>query len=183
MGRYTVQFSCHQCVHCCTNLVVLPTPQDVINITKATGLPPRQFLEFLAPEEIDEVAASDPTWLRCNGRRYIMALKRDTRRGCHFLDKRKKMCKIYEHRPILCQLFPYKLQETRNGEFRGFTLHKDTGCPLHRDDVAETAPLYEAYLEDQEHQDDYQELVRVFNQKRYADKRPEDFLAMFVTEK
>ena len=182
MGRYSVRFRCHQCTHCCTNLVVLPTPRDVINIIKATGLQPLEFVEFLTPGEIDEVAASDPTWLRCNGRRYIMALKRDARRGCHFLDKRKKMCTIYEHRPILCQLFPYKLQETRGGAFRGFTLHKDTGCPLHRDGVAETGPLYEAYLEDKEHQDDYQELVRVFNRKRYPGKRPEDFLGMFITE-
>ena len=182
MGKNTVRFTCQRCMKCCTDVICLPTPADVIRIAQGTRQSPRDFLEFLPPDEIEQVAASDPTWLKCNGERYIMALKRDPRRGCYFLDRRKKRCTIYEHRPILCRLFPFKLQETREGAFRGFTLHKDTCCPAYQGEAVPTGPLYGLYREDCGHHEDYNELVRVFNQKRYKGKRPEDFLAMFIDE-
>lgn len=180
MGRHTVQFKCHHCNHCCTEVVCLPTPWDVIRIVKGTGKHPYSFLEFLTPEEVSGVAKSDPTWLRVNGSRYIMALQRDPDTGCHFLNQETRFCSIYEHRPILCRLYPFKLHETRDGAFKGFSLHTDVGCPRHRDGEVETAPLYELYLDDDAHQNDYQELVKVFNRKAYPDKRPEDFVRMFI---
>jgi len=179
MGRDTVQFKCHHCNHCCTEVVCLPTPWDVVRIVKQTGANPYEFLEFLAPDEISEVAKSDPTWLDCNGNRFIMALRRDER-GCHFLDKKTRFCSIYEARPILCRLYPFKLQETRDGKFKGFVLHSDVGCPRHRDGEVPTKPLYELYLDDTTHQEDYDDLVSVFNAKEYSGKRPEDFIEMFV---
>lgn len=179
MGKDIVHFKCHHCNHCCTEVVCLPTPWDVIRIVKHTGANPYEFLEFLSPEEISEVAKSDPTWLECDDGRYIMALRRDES-GCHFLDKKTRYCGIYEARPILCRLYPFKLQETRDGKFRGFVLHKDVGCPRHQDGQVATQPLYELYLEDSKHQEDYDDLVRVFNRKKYAGKRPEDFIELFV---
>ncbi len=179
MGRDTVQFSCHHCNHCCTEVVCLPTPWDVVRIVKQTGANPYDFLEFLAPDEIAEVAKNDPTWLDCNGNRFIMALRRD-KKGCHFLDKKTRYCSIYEARPILCRLYPFKLQETRDGKFKGFVLHSDVGCPRHRDGVVPTKPLYELYLDDFKHQEDYDDLVEVFNKKQYPGKRPEDFIELFV---
>lgn len=179
MGRDTVQFSCHHCNHCCTEVVCLPTPWDVVRIVKNTGANPYEFLEFLGPDEISEVSKNDPTWLDCNGNRFIMALRRD-QKGCHFLDKKTRYCSIYEARPILCRLYPFKLQETRDGKFRGFALHSDVGCPRHRDGVVPTKPLYDLYLDDSKHQQDYDDLVSVFNDKQYPGKRPEDFIELFV---
>jgi hypothetical protein len=43
-----------------------------------------------------------------------------------------------------------------------------------------TKPLYDLYLDDTTHQEDYDELVSVFNAKEYSGKRPEDFIEMFV---
>jgi Fe-S-cluster containining protein len=182
MGKEVVRFKCHHCNHCCTDVVCLPTPWDVIRIVRGTGLRPHQFLEFLTPVDITGVSPSDPTWLKCNGQRYIMALQRTPEEGCHFLDRTTRMCSIYEHRPILCRLYPFKLQETRSGEFRGFTLHGDVDCPRHRDGEVPTRPLYEMYLEDSKHQEDYQDLVRVFNQRRDRNKKPQDFIKLFITE-
>lgn len=180
MGKNSVQFKCHHCNHCCTEVVCLPTPWDVIQIVRATRLNPYQFLDFLGPEEIDEVPKNDPTWLKVNGRRYIMALRRE-KLGCYFLDKSSRYCTIYNSRPILCRLYPFKLQETRDGRFRGFTLHKDVGCPRHRDGQVPTKPLYDLYLEDSKHQDDYGDLVAVFNRRQYAGKKPEDFIELFIS--
>lgn len=178
MGKDTVQFSCHHCLHCCTEVVCLPTPYDVVRIVRETGANPHRFLEFLQPDEVTGVAKNDSTWLKVGTERYIMALRRDKK--CHFLDMRSRRCTIYSARPILCRLYPFKLHETRDGAFKGFSLHSDVGCPRHRDGAAPTGPLYELYLEDSRHQQDYNDLVAVFNEREYEGKRPQDFIAMFV---
>ncbi len=179
MGKELVRFSCHHCGHCCTEVVCLPTPADVLRIVRATGRDPRRFLEFLTPEEIQGVAKSDPTWLECGRDRYLMALRRSDK-GCVFLNKRNRHCTIYEHRPLLCRLYPFKLQETREGAFKGFALHSDVGCPRHRDGEVRTWPLYGIFREDAGHQHDYQLLVENFNRKTYPGKKPVDFLYLFV---
>jgi len=178
MGKKTVRFKCVHCGHCCKDVVALPTPWDVLRIVRKTGADPYKFLEFLDPDEILDVEESDPTWLKCRDGRYLMALRRG-KRGCHFLDKKNCHCSIYKARPILCRLYPFKLQETREGYFRGFTLHHDVECPRKRDGVVKTGPLYELYVEDDGHQEDYNRLVRVFNRQRPRKKNPRQFIKLF----
>ncbi|MBN2311577.1 MAG: YkgJ family cysteine cluster protein, partial [Candidatus Hydrogenedentes bacterium] len=144
------------------------------------------FLAFLSPGEIEGVEKSDPTWLTCGKKRYIMALRRietgktDGGLACYFLDVPTGHCTIYDSRPILCRLYPFKLEETKDGKFRGFTLHKDVGCPRHRDAVVETKGLHKLYCKDCRHQEDYDDLVRFFNTRRYPGKKPGDFVRLFV---
>jgi Fe-S-cluster containining protein len=179
MGKVTVNFRCHSCGHCCTDVVCLPAPADVIRIVKRTKIHPKKFLEFLTPEEITGVESNDPTWLKCGDEKYMMALKRG-KKGCYFLNKKTGFCRIYDDRPFLCRLYPFKLQETRKGKFKGFTLHKDVGCPRNRDGKADAAALYEIYLEDDRNQDDYHDLVKYFNRKNYRKTGPWDFLDLFI---
>ncbi|MBI2436035.1 MAG: YkgJ family cysteine cluster protein, partial [Candidatus Hydrogenedentes bacterium] len=171
MGKDFVQFQCHHCNHCCTEVVCLPTPWDVIRIVKNTGANPFRFLEFLSPEELEGVPKNDPAWLRVDGEKFMMALRRDER-GCYFLNKRTRKCNVYEARPILCRLYPFKLHETRDGQYKSFTLHTDVGCPRFRDGAVATAPLYTLYLDDLGHQEDYNRLVEGFNRKTYEAKSP-----------
>jgi len=180
MGKDTVCFSCVHCGHCCTDVVCLPTPWDVNRIVRQTGADPYAFLEFVEPGEISEVPKSDPTWLRCGDKRYIMALRRG-KKGCFFLDPKTRFCTIYESRPILCRLYPFCLHETRDGEFKSFTLHKNVGCPRERAGVFQTKPLYDLYRDDYGHQQSYQDLVEVFNRRKPSD--PKDFIAMFYVRK
>jgi len=161
-------------------VVCLPTPGDVVRIVRETGANPYDFLEFLTPDEISGVAKNDPAWLRVNGEKYMMALRRSEKHGCHFLNRKTRLCSIYEARPILCRLYPFKLQETRDGTFKGFSLHNDVGCPRHKDGIVATRPLYELFLEDRPNQEDYHRLVRVFNRRRAPNKTPDDFIEMFV---
>ena len=177
MGKHKVYFKCIHCGHCCRDVVCLPTPWDVIRIIRETGADPKRFLEFLKPDEICEVSASDPTWLEVQGERYLMALRR-SEQGCYFVDKRTRLCKIYEHRPILCRLYPCAVHETRGGDFKSFTLHKYVGCPRNQGGALDTQPLYDLFVEDRKHQQDYADLVEVFN-KRNALK-PVEFLGMFL---
>lgn len=180
MGRKTVRFMCHHSGHCCTDVVCLPTPWDVLRIAQNTGENPYAFLEFLTPEEINDVHKNDPSWLQVNGQKYIMALRRHSVKGCYFLDRKTKYCRIYEQRPLLCRLYPFKLQESKKGDFRGFALHRDVGCPRHKNGVAQTQPLYDLYLQDRMHQDDYATLVKAFNRDTTPEKNPEDFLKLFI---
>lgn len=180
MGKLTVRFKCIHCGHCCRDVICLPTPWDVIRLARETGADPHKFIEFVSPHEIEEVQKSDPTWLRICGERYMMALRRVST-GCYFLNKKDLRCKGYHARPILCRLYPFALHETRAGKLKSFSLHKDVGCPRSRDDLFRTDHLYELYLEDRKHQEDYADLVQVFNRRRGRGRKPEDFLEMFYT--
>jgi len=179
MGRDTVQFSCHHTGHCCTDVVCLPTPWDVIRIVREEGANPYEFLEFLTADELTGVTKGDPTWLKVGKVKFMMALKRGPK-GCFFLNKKTRYCSIYEARPILCRLYPFRLEQFRDGSYKAFSLHNDVGCPKHRDGTVDAKPLYDLYLDDSGHQQDYQDLVAVFNHREYDGKRPEDFIEMFV---
>ncbi len=180
MGKLYVKFRCVHCLKCCTEVVVVPTPYDVNRIIKATRMHPRRFLEFLTPDEISGVDEDDPTWLICGDTRYLMALKRDPVKGCLFLDRKRRVCSVYEHRPFLCRLYPFKLHETSSGEFSSFSIHKDISCPRDKGAKVPTAPLYDWYLEDSEHQEAYEDLVKLFNREKHTD--PFDFIDMFFEE-
>ncbi len=179
MGEKHVRFRCHHSGHCCRDVICLPTPWDVIRIARETGADPRKFLEFIREGEIREVEDDDPTWIVVGGYRYLMALKRG-RKGCRFLDKKSLKCKIYASRPLLCRLYPFKAQETRQGKVKGFTLHKDVGCPRHRDGKVDVAPLKKLFKQDQKHQQDYADLVAVFNRNKDHRTKPKDFLETFL---
>ncbi len=179
MGKRIVRFCCHHCGHCCTDVICCPTPFDVCQIVKGTHLHPKKFLTFIEPQDIEGVNKSDPTWLKMDGKKYMMALKR-TSKGCFFRDRRKGNCKIYEHRPLLCRLFPFKLRQSRTGKVHSFSLHKDVGCPKHRDGIVYTDHLAKIWEEDLKHQEDYQDLVAFFNSQTQKERKPFDFIDLFV---
>ena len=85
MGRHNVQFACHHCGHCCTEVICLPTPWDVIRIVKNTGKLPLEFLEFIQPDDIEGVAKNEATWLALGKAKFMMAIKRELK-GCLLLD-------------------------------------------------------------------------------------------------
>jgi Fe-S-cluster containining protein len=152
----------------------------VRRIMRMTGKDPFDFIEFLSPDEIEDVDADDPTWLIVDGQKYIMALQRDEVLGCTFLNRTTKLCSIYEARPLLCRLYPFKAIEDKNGNFKGFTLHEDVGCPKHADGEVPARPLWDLYCQDDLNQEDYIELVEVFNAMAYPEKDVEDFVVMFT---
>ena len=49
-----------------------------------------------------------------------------------------------------------------------------------KDGQVPTKPLYDLYIQDDLNQEDYNELVEVFNSKQYEGKEAEDFVIMFT---
>ena len=96
MGEEFVSFQCHHCHHCCPDVVCLLTPFDVRRIVRMTGRDPFDFIDFLTPDEIEDEADDEPTWLEVNDERYVMALKREEQTGCTFLDNETRFCSIFE---------------------------------------------------------------------------------------
>ncbi len=179
MGSRYVRFKCHHCNHCCTDVICLPTPHDIRRIVRETGANPYAFLEFVTPGEIDEVEENDPTWLDVNGERFLMALRRD-KHGCYFLQRKTGFCTIYEARPLLCRLYPFRVEEMADGTVSGFTLHKDVGCPRHKDGLVPVPPLRNIYETDNEHQEEYKVFVRAFNNHQYRGKTPQQFIELIL---
>ena len=177
MGKHIVHFRCHSCGYCCTDAVCRLTPRDAVRIAKATGKHPLDFLEFRTPDQMSDVADTDPTWLECGDERYMMVIRHVSDR-CFFLDERTVECGIYDTRPALCRLFPFKLHLTRNGEFRAFSLHKDCGCPRYLDGTVDAQDLYRLFVEDDENQDDYIAMVAAFNEVERDE--PEEFVRMLI---
>ncbi len=179
MGSKSVRFRCHSCGHCCTDVICLPTPWDIVRMVRDIRVDPKKFLDFIKPDEITEVEEDDPTWIKVRNQKYLMGLKRGAK-GCFFLDKKDRTCTIYDSRPLLCRLYPFCHEETRDGKHLGFSLHKDVGCPRHRDGVVSVEPLKALLDEEEEHRRDYRDLVEVFNRREYPGKSPKDFISLFV---
>ncbi len=180
MTNTSLNFKCHSCGKCCTEVVCLPTPWDVRRIVSMTSEDVFDVIEFLEPEEIEGVDEDDPTWLKVGNKKYLMALTRDEETGCYFLDNDTNLCSIYTARPLLCRLFPFRVIENKDGDYQGFTLHQDTCCPLNKDGDVDMGPLYDLYVQDELNQEDYQELVKIFNSKNYPGKEIEDFAILFT---
>jgi hypothetical protein len=81
---------------------------------------------------------------------------------------------------MLCRLYPFKVIEDADGNYQGFELHDDVGCPKHQDGAVPAKPLWDLYCQDDLNQEDYHELVEVFNAHDYPGKEVADFVVMFT---
>ena len=82
-------FKCFNCGECCKPIVILSS-EDIAKIEKA-GFERSQFVE---------IHPYDPR---------LNVLKRNSN-GCTFLrwnEKGESFCSIYEHRPLICEKYPF----------------------------------------------------------------------------
>lgn len=93
-----VYFKCTGCGKCCTGSpgFVWLTPQDTEKLAQFFNISSKQFLK---------------TYARKIGGKY--SLKEDPNSyDCIFL-KEKKLCTVYEHRPVQCKTYPYWLENIK----------------------------------------------------------------------
>lgn len=118
-------FSCTQCGNCCRdhhgdNRVML-LQQDILRISEHTGLYATEFSLPFIPIEVENVlkGISDPSDLipftdsKGNIHSFGWMLRRKKNGDCIFLEAvgPSFRCSIYDHRPALCQTYPFFLED------------------------------------------------------------------------
>jgi len=111
----TFKFKCvENCGLCCSNLDIPLRDEDVETI---------EDLGYNAWEFVDYEKAF------YRGDRFLgYALKkRPLDDSCIFLDPETKRCRIYDHRPLACRLYPFIF--IKNGNLMEVYVKEDTFCP------------------------------------------------------
>jgi len=120
LSTFEVRMKCKRCGRCCTETEMELLPVDIDRIV-ALGYSPTDFVK------ID----GDIVRLKCVGK------------YCVFYDPVRRQCRIYEHRPIGCRLYPLQYSD---GE-----IYVDPECPAHdtipRSEIERLAPVVEAFVE------------------------------------
>ncbi|TAL52729.1 MAG: YkgJ family cysteine cluster protein [Nanoarchaeota archaeon] len=91
----SIKFKCTNCGYCCTSSNVEISKDEILGIK---GLGKKSFTEEFVNEEHE------------NSTR----IKNTDKDPCLFLNE-KKLCNVYEHRPSVCRLYPFKLVPVSDG--------------------------------------------------------------------
>jgi Fe-S-cluster containining protein len=117
------RFRCTECGECCRRHRVPVTDSDLLRLTRATGKRAPEFVEWLAPANVDMTGEPECFVELRQGRRLLVLAMRDG--ACQFFDGR---CKVYSARPASCRTFP--LEATLGTSDRVVHLHMlpDAAC-------------------------------------------------------
>lgn len=113
-NRQIMRFKCILCGRCCSDpkTLINVTFRDILRIKKFLNIQIQDILKYIGfytfkDEKIEkylEKMLYTPV-ITENGQAFIALLKKENG-DCIFLDHNKK-CSIYEHRPKICQCFPF----------------------------------------------------------------------------
>jgi len=122
-----IGFSCTQCGNCCRgdhsdNRVML-LQQDVLRISKCSDLSASEFSLPFIPAEAENAlkGISDPSDLvpfidsEGNVHSFGWMLRRKNNSCCLFLEAAglSSRCNVYNHRPALCQTYPFYMEDCK----------------------------------------------------------------------
>jgi len=171
--RRVLKFRCTGCGNCCRGTCVVVTDADVRRIARGTGRAPREFLRFVAADDV-ALGARSGLWANLGRRRAVMAL-RWRRRRCVFLGADER-CTIYEHRPTGCRQFPFEVTLEEDGAIADVSLSRIVECPHAWDGrVAERALTRVVGASERENAA-YVERVRAWNRARVGRRGAAAFL-------
>jgi len=100
-------FRCTGCGSCCRTLRAAVTHHDVVRLAAATGMPAREFVAWLGPEEVDMTGEPETFVELAAGRRLMVLAQRDG--ACTFLGT-NDLCRVHAARPRDCELWPFDPQ-------------------------------------------------------------------------
>ena len=137
----TLRFECTFCTDCCTKYIPLIVSEDVRRIMYHTGLPVEEFIRFYDEDRVD-LPASDNTWIPTRFGKRSMGLRKLPGKGrCYFLNGSK--CRIHEHKPLLCRMYPFKPLPPRKDPVNFIVGEKACNCEF--TDRLPLGPLRELY--------------------------------------
>jgi uncharacterized protein len=169
-----LKFRCTGCGNCCRDTVVCVTDEDLRRIVAGTGKSPEEFVRFYSPDEVS-MGRDDPLWVKFGSKKAVMALRaRDHR--CIFLDSKTNFCTIYEHRPVTCRSYPFKLTLSDKGAVKKMFLSRIVKC-LHAWDGNNTRrSLRAVHSWNERQQEAYVRKIRTWNQQRSGSRTRAAFL-------
>jgi Fe-S-cluster containining protein len=134
-----LDFRCTACGNCCRTLRVAITARDVERLATATGAPPSQLVEWLAPDEVDMTGEPESFIELSSGRRLLVLLQQDG--ACAQLGADNR-CRVYAARPRDCRAYPFDLARAPDGSGkRRLSLLPLDGCEHAEDGVQDRATI------------------------------------------
>jgi Fe-S-cluster containining protein len=127
------RFECTKCGACCRedSLLITVTGSDIVRISTALGLSPKETmraLDFYVVDERDTVPVGlreIPSPNTERGRAFI-ALKKMENGDCIFL--KDDLCMIHAFRPVVCRSFPFTFHDNQGEHMWGLSILKKI-CP------------------------------------------------------
>jgi Fe-S-cluster containining protein len=110
-----LSFRCTGCGNCCRTLRVAVTASDVARLSAATGKPPSELVEWLAPSAVDMTGEPESFVELSQGRRLMVLAQASG--ACRLLDADDR-CSAYAARPLDCQAFPFDFDRSEPAAVR-----------------------------------------------------------------
>jgi Fe-S-cluster containining protein len=120
-------FRCTGCGSCCRTLRAAVTHHDVQRLAAATGTPAREFVAWLAPDEVDMTGEPETFVELAAGRRLMVLAQRAGESACTFLGT-NDLCRVHAARPRDCELFPFDAELDETGRLVRLPLLPTTAC-------------------------------------------------------
>jgi len=173
MARHArlLRFRCTGCGNCCRDPLLPLTDADVWRIAETTGDDPTRIVRWVSSDDID-LADLPEVFVDLRQGSRVMVL-RQTAGSCRYLgtEEDADACRMYEHRPLGCRIFPFEPTFTKRGTLKHLKLIDTTECPYELDgsnDVDELRRLSEQF--DSEWAT-YCERIEVWNRLQRARRR------------
>lgn len=113
---------CNQSGNCCQGFNVVLSPQDLQELASGLDCTVKQlFKEQVVTYKIETASG----WMQP-----ILNNRTSSERKCPFLTwkQQKAVCKVYEHRPVVCQMFPRSLNESGEVVYPEKNKERCPGC-------------------------------------------------------
>lgn len=156
-------FECSRCGTCCSVPVVPVTDGDVRRICERTGRKASSFVRFYSPSEMDFDSESD-VWIRFSYGKRALGLKRKND-ACFFLNDRK-LCDIYDSRPMTCRTFPYMVEFDENDLPVKASWNHIVDCKCRRKKPSPISQVINDVYKEDEEDDVYFDKVKQWNKKK-----------------
>jgi Fe-S-cluster containining protein len=171
--RY-LKFRCTGCGNCCRDTIVCVTDEDLRRIADATGKSPAQFVRFYKPNEVS-MSQEDSLWIKFGFNTAVMGLRsRDDH--CMFLDSKTNFCTIYEHRPVACRNYPFKVTVSDTGAVEKISLRRAVKCLHAWDGNNSRRSLRAIHSWNQRQEKGYVKKIKAWNRQRSESRSRAAFL-------
>jgi Fe-S-cluster containining protein len=167
-GAEFLRFRCTGCGNCCKEPLLPITDADVRRITRRTGDPASELVQWVDEDGIDMDDEPEAFVMLRQGKR-VMVLRHQNG-ACRYLGKDDR-CTIYTARPTGCRVYPFDADFTKGGKLKRLKIVKATECPHEMDGDNDPETLRKLDDTYQQAHWDYNDKVAEWNREQQERKR------------